>query len=84
MHTTHDDIAEPALQRTVGFIDAPGEFTVWVEWRMPVSDDHRESCPVCQQDGMPQPEHGLVLVRRDAHVIKKDAPSAVGEAGRAG
>jgi hypothetical protein len=78
MHTTHDDIAEHDLQRTVGFEDRPGEFVVWVEWRIAIDDAHHQTCAVCQTPGMPVPSAGLVLVRRDAHVIKKDSPAEIG------
>jgi hypothetical protein len=32
--TTKGDVDESLLARTVGFEDRPGEFVVWVEWRM--------------------------------------------------
>lgn len=50
IRTTRGPVDESALARTVGFEDRPGEFVVWVEWRL---------------DGE--------LVRRDAHVILKEA-----------
>lgn len=50
INTTHGQLEESTLSRTVGFEDRPNEFVVWVEWRL--SDE---------------------LVRRDAHVILKQA-----------
>jgi hypothetical protein len=50
MLTTHGQLEEATLARTVGFEDRPKEFVVWVEWRL-----------------------GDELVRRDAHVILKQA-----------
>lgn len=34
MLTTHGDLEEGTLARTVGFEDRPNEFVVWVEWRL--------------------------------------------------
>jgi hypothetical protein len=33
IYTTHGDVEESTLARTVGFEDHPDEFVVWVEWR---------------------------------------------------
>jgi hypothetical protein len=75
--TTHGPIQESRLLRTLGFEERPTEFVVWVEWRMA---GHSPSCPVCQSfPDNPQPdEKGLVLVRRDAHVILKE-PTATAD-----
>lgn len=32
--TTHGDLEESTLARTVGFEDRPNEFVVWVEWKL--------------------------------------------------
>jgi len=34
INTTHGEMDEGRLARTVGFEDRPGEFVVWVEWRL--------------------------------------------------
>lgn len=70
--TTHGPLDESSLLRTVGFEDRPTEFVVWVEWKM------REHglCPVCEVPTNPKVIGGLVLVRRDAHVILKEASVA--------
>ena len=76
IHTTHGAIDEATLARTVGFEDRPLEFVVWVEWRLA---DHAEDCPVCQDQTNPRCLNGVVLVRRDAHVILKQ-PSVTADA----
>jgi hypothetical protein len=67
INTTHGLQDESQLARTLGFEERPGEFVVWVEWRMPEHAD----CAVCRDTNNPQPVNGAVLVRRDAHVILK-------------
>lgn len=34
INTTHGSLDETTLARTVGFEDRPGEFVVWVEWKL--------------------------------------------------
>jgi len=34
INTTHGPLDEATLARTVGFEDRPGEFVIWVEWRL--------------------------------------------------
>ena len=34
IYTTHGEVDEATLARTVGFEDRPNEFVVWVEWRL--------------------------------------------------
>jgi len=34
INTTHGELEESTLARTVGFEDRPNEFVVWVEWRL--------------------------------------------------
>jgi len=77
INTTHGNQEEPALARTVGFEDRPGEFVVWVEWRLIGHDG--VDCPVCADPAMPRPLNGTTLVRRDAHCILKE-PSVVADA----
>lgn len=77
LNTTHGLLEESQLARTVGFEDRPGEFVVWVEWRLMTHDSR--GCAVCAEQTNPQPINGSVLVRRDAHVILKE-PSVVAEA----
>ncbi len=75
MNTTHGDLEEHSLLRTLGFEERPNEFVVWVEWRIPA----HAGCAVCARPDQPRPVGGLVLVRRDAHVILKH-PSATADA----
>lgn len=75
IRTTHGIVDEASLARTTGFEDRPGEFVVWVEWRLPAHAD----CAICANPQNPQPVNGQVLVRRDAHCILKE-PSAVADA----
>lgn len=70
INTTHGQIEEERLSRTVGFEDRPGEFVVWVEWRLLQHDG--KGCDVCAKEGMPSPSNGSTLVRRDAHCILKE------------
>lgn len=77
INTTHGPTDESDLQRTVGFEDRQNEFVVWVEWRL---SNHPRVCAFCETPGNPQPDgSGVVLVRRDAHVILKQ-PSATADA----
>ena len=69
--TTHGPLEESQLARTVGFEDRPSEFVVWVEWRLLGHDD--ANCVVCGDAGNPRPDAAGVLVRRDAHLILKQA-----------
>ena len=70
INTTHGPLEESTLARTVGFEDRPNEFVVWVEWKLP----GHGPCAVCNDPGTPNPDDaGIVLVRRDAHVILKQA-----------
>ena len=34
IRTTQGDLDESTLARTLGFEERPGEFVVWVEWRL--------------------------------------------------
>jgi hypothetical protein len=34
IYTTHGNVDESSLARTVGFEDRPREFVIWVEWRL--------------------------------------------------
>lgn len=77
INTTHGALEETTLARTVGFVDKPFEFVVWVEWR--ISGHTGESCPVCQDASNPRPDALGTMVRRDAHVILKQ-PSAIADA----
>lgn len=72
MYTTHGELEASALQRTTGFEDRPGEFVVWEEWRLA---HPAAACPICTDPANPRPDAttGVVLVRRDAHVILKHA-----------
>jgi len=70
MNTTHGQIDPAMLARTLIFEDRPDEFVVSVEWRAPAC---RDGCKVCAQPDMPKAVNGQVLVRRDAHVILKEA-----------
>lgn len=75
--TTHGLKDEAELARTVGFEDRPGEFVVWVEWRL--MGHTGVGCPICADPGQPRPVLGNTLVRRDAHCILKE-PSVVADA----
>lgn len=77
IRTTHGDREESSLSRTAGFEDRPDEFVVWVEWRLSHHDGI--GCAVCADERNPRPVGDSVLVRRDAHVIKKE-PSVVADA----
>ena len=77
IRTTHGVLEESRLARTVGFEDRPDEFVVWIEWRLIAHDGL--GCAVCADPRNPQPDAGSALVRRDAHVIKKE-PSVVADA----
>jgi len=69
LHTTHGELEESSLSRTVGFEDRPSEFVIWVEWKMAA---HDANCPHCLDQTNPRPAaDGSVLVRRDAHVVLK-------------
>ncbi len=78
VNTTHGSLEESALAKTVGFEDRPDEFVVSVEWRLTSHDV--ANCSFCQNAENPRPDaNGVVLVRRDAHVILKQ-PSVVADA----
>jgi hypothetical protein len=80
INTTHGTVDESVLARTVGFEDRPSEFVVWVEWRLNGHYPLGLDCVVCGNPTNPQPDgNGVVLVRRDAHVIMKQ-PSVVADA----
>lgn len=68
--TTHGEIDETRLARTVIFEDRPNEFVVAVEWRMPCLT----ACEVCMNPNNPQRDaSSVVLVRRDAWVNLKQS-----------
>lgn len=77
INTTHGLKYESDLARTLGFEDRPGEFVVWVEWRLMHHDG--KNCTVCANADNPRPVNGSTLVRRDAHCILKE-PSVVADA----
>ena len=70
INTTHGAMEDFTLARTLGFEDRPHEFVIWVEWRLV---NHLKDCHICQAPDAPVRVNGTVLVRRDAHVILKDA-----------
>ncbi len=67
--TTHGQLDESTLLRTVGFEDRPTEFVIWVEWKLAA---HNANCLFCADQANPRPSaDGSVLVKRDAHVVLK-------------
>ena len=86
--TTHGEKDERDLARTVIFEDRPDEFVVAIEWRLTYSEKaaaHYDDCPFCKAPGLPVPEDGKVLIRRDAHVIlKRIVPEVTGIAANIG
>ena len=34
IHTTHGELDESTLARTLGFEERPDEFVIWVEWKL--------------------------------------------------
>ena len=77
MNTTHGQMDEKDLARTVIFEDRPTEFVIGVEWRLMGHDG--VNCPVCADQSLPRPMNGSTLVRRDAHVVLKE-PTVMADA----
>lgn len=77
INTTHGKLDDTTLARTVIFEDRPTEFVVAVEWRL--AGHTGADCVVCANQANPRPVNGVVLVRRDAHVILKE-PTVIADA----
>jgi hypothetical protein len=49
IHTTHGQLEESTLARTVGFEDRPTEFVVWVEWKVGTELVRRDAHVILKQ-----------------------------------
>ena len=49
IYTTHGEVDEALLARTVGFEDRPTEFVVWVEWRLGAELVRRDANVILKQ-----------------------------------